>query len=56
MNTERFSILSHLIITMTVLLIYTFVGRNDVTMQTVVTIVIGYWFGSMGASTIKRSS
>lgn len=55
MDTDRFSILCHLIITMTVLLIYVFTGQGDVTMQTVVTIVVGYWFGSMGTGAIKKN-
>ena len=50
-------ILSHLIITLAVLGVYSFTlinGNADPTLQTVLTVIVGYWFGSMGVSAIKK--
>lgn len=55
-NEGVFIITSHLIITLAVLVVYTitlFNGDVDPTLQTVLTVIVGYWFGSMGLSSIK---
>ena len=50
-------IASHLIITIAVLLVYVYTlytGADDETLKTVLTVIIGYWFGSMGVQAIKK--
>ena len=50
-------IMSHLIITLVVLGIYAysiFAGLEDETLRTVLTVIIGYWFGAMGNDVIKN--
>jgi heme O synthase-like polyprenyltransferase len=52
-------IMSHLIITLVILAIYGFTlhtGQADETLKTILTVIIGYWFGSMGASAIRKSN
>ena len=51
-------ITSHLVITLAIILIYgytLFTGVGDETLKTVLTVIIGYWFGSMGVTSIKKS-
>jgi len=53
-----FIITSHLIITLAVILVYfytLFTGVGDETLKTVLTVIIGYWFGSMGVTSIKKN-
>lgn len=50
-------IASHLIITLAVLLVYVYTlytGADDETLKTVLTVIVGYWFGSMGVTAIKK--
>ena len=50
-------IASHLIITLAVLLVYVYTlytGADDETLKTVLTVIVGYWFGSMGITAIKK--
>lgn len=47
MNTEYLSIIAHLIVTIGTGLIYLFGGQNDPTMQSIMLMIIGYWFGSV---------
>lgn len=58
MRIDRMGVLvlmSHLIITLCVLAIYGYTlhsGQGDETLKTILTVIVGYWFGSMGASAI----
>lgn len=50
-------LVSHLIITLCILSIYAFTlytGNGDETLKTILTVIIGYWFGSMGATAIRK--
>lgn len=50
-------LMSHLIITVLVLAIYGYTlhtGQGDETLKTILTVIIGYWFGSMGAASLRR--
>jgi K+ transporter len=52
-------LMSHLIITLAVLAIYaigSIQGHGDETLKTVLTVIIGYWFGSMGAQALRGKS
>lgn len=52
-------ITSHLIITLAIILIYgytLFTGVGDETLKTVLTVIIGYWFGSMGITSVKKNT
>lgn len=49
-------LMSHLVITLVVLAIYGYTlhaGNGDETLKTILTVIIGYWFGSMGATSIR---
>lgn len=50
-------LMSHLIITLVILAIYGYTlhtGQGDETLKTILTVIIGYWFGSMGAQAIRK--
>lgn len=50
-------LMSHLIITVCVLAIYGYTlhtGQGDETLKTILTVIIGYWFGSMGAASLRK--
>jgi uncharacterized membrane protein YfcA len=50
-------LMSHLIITLAVLGIYgytLFTGHGDETLKTALMLILGYWFGAMGASAITK--
>lgn len=50
-------LMSHLIITLVVLGIYGYTlhsGQGDETLKTILTVIVGYWFGSMGAQAIRK--
>lgn len=52
-------ITSHLIITLVVLAIYgltLYTGQGDETLKTVLTVIIGYWFGAMGKDMITQKT
>jgi len=59
MKIDRMGVLvlmAHLIITLTILAIYAYTlhsGQGDETLKTVLTVIIGYWFGSMGSTAIR---
>ena len=61
MKMDRMGVLvlmSHLIITLVILAIYGYTlhtGTGDETLKTILTVIVGYWFGSMGASAIRPS-
>lgn len=51
-------LLSHLIITLAVLAIYgytLYTGQGDETLKTILTVIVGYWFGSMGTQAIRKN-
>lgn len=60
MKIDRMGVLvlmSHLIITLVILGIYGYTlhtGQGDETLKTILTVIIGYWFGSMGATAIRK--
>lgn len=50
-------LMSHLVITLVVLCIYgwsLYSGTGDETLKTILTVIIGYWFGAMGNDAIKK--
>lgn len=52
-------LVSHLVITLVILAIYGFTlytGHADETLKTILTVIIGYWFGSIGANAIRPST
>lgn len=59
-NIDRMGVLilmSHLIITLVILAIYGYTlhtGTGDETLKTILTVIVGYWFGSMGVSAIRK--
>lgn len=61
MNIDKMGVyvlLSHLIITLTIIAVYgytLYTGKGDVTLQTILTVIIGYWFGAMGKNSITAS-
>ncbi|MCU7526196.1 MAG: hypothetical protein HF308_17105 [Ignavibacteria bacterium] len=49
-------LMSHLIITLAIIGVYFFTlynGHGDETLKTVLTVIVGYWFGSMGSQAIR---
>lgn len=49
-------LLSHLIITLAIICVYCYTlvtGQGDETLKTILTVIVGYWFGSMGVNAIK---
>ena len=50
-------LMSHLIITLAIIGIYGYTlvtGHGDETLKTALMLILGYWFGAMGANTIKK--
>lgn len=50
-------IMAHLIITLSILIGYTFLtstGHEDETLKMALVTIIGYWFGAMGKDTISK--
>jgi len=50
-------LMSHLIITLVVLSLYAFAmfnGHEDDTLRTILTVIVGYWFGAMGKDAINQ--
>jgi hypothetical protein len=51
-----FVLMSHLIITLAILGIYgytLYTGHADETLKTILTVIVGYWFGSMGVTALR---
>lgn len=51
-------LLSHLIITLAIVGVYAYTlatGQADETLKTVLTVIIGYWFGSVGAQALRSN-
>lgn len=47
---------SHLLITIAIIGVYAYTlvsGVGDETLKTILTVIIGYWFGSMGVNNIR---
>lgn len=56
MRMEVFYVVAHLLITLSLLAGYMYsvhIGSPDTTLQNGILIVLGYWFGSMGADKVK---
>ncbi len=59
-KTDRMGVLllmSHLIITLAFVVIYAitiFTGQADDTLRTILTVIVGYWFGALGNDAIKK--
>lgn len=54
-RTEVLYLSAHLIITILLIIIYAvtlLTGKADATLQTVLTVVVGYWFGAMGVNAL----
>lgn len=52
-------LMSHLIITLVILGIYgytLYTGHGDETLKTILTVIVGYWFGSMGVNAIRPNA
>lgn len=60
-NIDRMGVyvlMSHLIITLAIITVYAYTlisGNGDETLKTILTVIVGYWFGSMGANAIKSN-
>lgn len=51
-------LMSHLIITLAIISVYCYtlmIGQGDDTLKTILTVIVGYWFGSMGVTAIKQT-
>lgn len=52
-----FVLMSHLIITLAFIIIYAFAmfnGHDDDTLRTILTVIVGYWFGAVGKEAIMN--
>lgn len=52
-------LVAHLIITLAIIGVYCYTlitGQGDETLKTILTVIVGYWFGSMGVNAIKAPS
>lgn len=50
-------LLAHLIITLAIIGVYAYTvvtGQGDETLKTILMVIIGYWFGSMGATALRK--
>ena len=50
-------LMAHLIITLTFIGVYAYTliaGQDDDTLRTILTVIVGYWFGAMGNDAIKK--
>lgn len=60
MNPDKMGVyvlMSHLLITLAIIVVYAYTlisGNQDDTLKTVLTVIVGYWFGSMGGQMIKK--
>lgn len=48
-------LMSHLVITLAFIVIYAFAmfnGHDDETLRTILTVIVGYWFGAVGKEAI----
>lgn len=59
MKMEVMYVMAHLLITLSILGVYAVTllkGNPDTTLQNLLLIVGGYWFGAMGAGMIKKTT
>lgn len=52
-----FVLMSHLVITLSFIIIYAlamFNGHDDDTLRTILTVIVGYWFGAVGKEAIMN--
>lgn len=52
-----FIIMAHLIITLAFIGVYGYTlatGQEDSTIRTILTVIVGYWFGALGQNQIKK--
>lgn len=60
LNTDKMGVLvivSHLVITLAFIAVYAYTivsGQSDDTLRTILTVIVGYWFGAMGKDVIRR--
>lgn len=60
LNTDKMGVLvivSHLVITLAFIGVYAYTivsGQSDDTLRTILTVIVGYWFGAMGKDVIRR--
>ena len=57
-NLGVYVLLSHLLITLAIIGVYAytlFTGQGDETLKTILTVIIGYWFGSIGVNSLKSA-
>ena len=57
-RTEVLTIMAHLLITLTVLVLYGYtvaIGKPDTTLQNLLLIIGGFWFGAMGGQKVKEA-
>lgn len=50
-------IMAHLLITLAFIGVYAYTlatGQQDETLRTILTVIVGYWFGAMGKEQIKK--
>lgn len=50
-------LMSHLVITLAFIVIYAFAmfnGHDDDTLRTILTVIVGYWFGAVGKEAIMN--
>lgn len=47
MSLDKLSVIAHVIVTLVITILYFFSGQEDPTLQSIMMIVIGYWFGSV---------
>lgn len=59
MRTEVLTVMAHLIITLTIVAIYGYtvaIGKPDTTLQNLLLIIGGFWFGAMGLTKSKNGT
>ena len=57
-RTEVLVLVPHLLISLAIIGVYVYTaitGHQDETLKTVLTVIIGYWFGSMGGHAITQA-
>lgn len=51
-------LMSHLIITLAFIGVYAYTlvtGQEDETLRTILTVIVGYWFGALGKDAIRKT-
>lgn len=50
-------LMAHLLITLAIIIVYAYTlysGSGDDTLKTILTVIVGYWFGSVGMDSIRK--